>query len=342
MRTVIHGVSLKEISVAVPSTRRNYDALLQITGEKEASRICRNTGIESIRVSRDGQTAADLCEAAALRILDHTDKSKIVGLVFVTQTPDYIMPATSCILQHKLGLSPDVVCYDINAGCTGFVKGLHLASMIAASANGDVLLLVGDTMSKHVSPKDHSLFLLMGDAGAAALISPCDGKDITFNMQTFGEGYESLIIRAGGSREPVSENTGIMTEHENGNWRSDEHLYMDGMGIMVFALTKAASLITEELKAPEREPDTILVHQANKFIVQSLAKNLKLAPERVPIAVNGYGNTGQCTIPIDICHCFDNTHRPGCSVMAAFGVGLTVAVASLDLSDIMIHPILEI
>lgn len=342
MRSVIDGVGVKAISAAVPGEERGYADLLRITSEKEAQRICASTGINSIRVSSEGQTAADLCEVAARKIIDKTDKNRIVGLVFVSQTPDYIMPATSCVLQHRLELSSDIVCYDVNAGCTGFVKGLHLASMIASSARGDVLLLAGDTMSKHVSPLDHSLYLLMGDAGSAALITPQDGKSIIFNMKTFGDGYESLIIPAGGSREPISSATGIMKERENGNSRSDEHLYMDGMGIMVFALTKAAPLIKQELKALDREPDTILVHQANKFIVESIVKNLKLAPERVPIAVDGYGNTGQCTIPIDVCHCFNNKRRPGYSLMAAFGVGLTAATAALDLSDVEIYPVTEI
>lgn len=343
MKVTINDVGIKAISAVVPKLKRGYDDLAKIVGEKDARRICQNTGIDFVRVSKEGETAADLCEAAAKIILEETNLEEIVGLVFVSQTPDYIIPATSCVLQHKLGLSSDVVCYDVNSGCTGFVKGLHLASMLASTAQGDVLLLVGDTMTKHISPEDHSLFLVMGDAGSASLISYMPGKNIKFNMQTYGEGYESLIIPAGGNRVKRSGESGILKECENGNWRSQEHVYMDGMGIMAFALSKAASQIKEDISLLLFEPDTYLFHQANKFIVNNLAKNLKINPEKVPIALSDYGNTGQCTIPLVICDNFLGKQEDlGESFLAAFGVGLTVATASMDLSEIKIYPVKEI
>lgn len=343
MKVTIKDVGIKAITVVVPKQKRGYDDLAKIIGEKDARRICQNTGIDFVRVSKEGETAADLCEVAAKIIIEGTSSEGIVGVVFVSQTPDYIMPATSCILQHKLGLPSETVCYDVNSGCTGFVKGLHLASMIASSTHGDVLLMVGDTMTKHVSLKDHSLYLVMGDAGSAALVSYMPGKNITFNMQTFGEGYESLIIPAGGNRIKRSEGSGIFIERENGNWRSQEHLYMDGMGIMAFALSKAANQIKQDLSLMPFEPDTYLLHQANKFIVSNLARNLKLDLEKVPIVISDYGNTGQCTIPLVICDRFIN--KEGSlqkSYMAAFGVGLTVATASMDLSEMKIYPVKEI
>jgi len=345
MKTTINGVILKAISVVVPKKRRSKEDLAKLVGEKYADRICRNTGIDFVRVSEEGETAADLCEVAARIILKETDVSKIVGLVFVSQTPDYIMPATSCLLQYKLGLSPETVCYDVNSGCTGFVKGLHLASMIASTTHGDVLLLVGDTMTKHVSSKDHSLYLLMGDAGSAALISQVSGKNMEFNLQTYGENYSSLIIPAGGNRLPSSSSTSEVVECEKGNWRSQEHLYMDGMAIMLFALSKVTSLVAEEIKAKQSPPNLYVFHQANEFIVNSMTKNLKLDFDKRLLSVKEYGNTGPASIPLAICDSLstDNSSYQRDSVlMVGFGIGLAIATVLTDLTDTLIYPVVEV
>lgn len=342
MRTTISNVAIKSVAVAIPSDKRDVSDFAKIIGEKEAHRISKNTGVLSLRVSKDGQTSADLCEAAAKKILGDVDKESIVGLVLVTQTPDYIMPATSCVLQHKLGLPNDIVCYDVNAGCTGFVLGLHLASMIASSMKGNVLLLTGDTMTKHVSRDDRSLYLLLGDAGSAALVSHSEGRGISFNIQTLGDGYRSLIIPAGGGRLPSSPKTSVVSERENNNKRSDEHVFMDGMGMMIFALSKVVPQMKDDLALLQDTPDTYLIHQVNKIIVNLIAKNLKLDMNKVPLALENYGNTGPCTIPLDICHCFSNARTLGKSFMATFGVGLSITTAFADLSDIKIYPIEEV
>lgn len=337
MRTVINGVGIKAVAAVVPGMKRGYGELAKLVGEKDAARIRQNTGINSVRISRDGQTAADLCEAAARKILENGDKGKIAGLVFVSQTPDYILPATSCVLQHKLGLPSDVVCYDVNSGCTGYIKGLHLASMIASSTGGDVLLLVGDTMTKHVSPQDHSLFLLMGDAGSATLVSPSEDGRMRFNFRTHGEGWNSLIIPAGSNRLPSSDETKEIVECEKGNRRSKEHLYMDGMAIMLFALSKATSLIEEEIKAESCVPDLYVFHQANEFIVRSMAKNLKLDADKLILSVKEYGNTGPVSIPLALCD--TSMQEPEKytdaknTLMAGFGVGLTLATLITDISE---------
>ncbi|MEG2185439.1 MAG: ketoacyl-ACP synthase III [Cloacibacillus sp.] len=342
MRAVIDGIGIKAISVAVPKQKRGYDDLAKIVGEKNAGRICQNTGINFVRVSKDGETAADYCEAAAKMVLAET--TNVSGVVFVSQTPDYILPATSCVLQHKLGLPSDVVCYDVNAGCTGFIKGLHLASMIASSTEGDVLLLVGDTMTKHVSPKDHSLFLLMGDAGSATLVSPIKESRMAFNLKTHGEGYKSLMIPAGGNRLLSSDASRQVVECEKGNWRSQEHLYMDGMSIMLFALSKATSLIEEESAVLTCPPDLYVFHQANEFIVKSMAKNLKLDSDKVILSVKDYGNTGPASIPLALCDTLPN-HSQNIrknALLAGFGVGLTLATLITDLSNTKFHAVQEI
>ena len=342
MRVVIDEIGIKAISAVVPKQKRGYDDLAKIIGEKNAGRICQNTGIDFVRISKDGETAADYCEVAERMVL--TETANIRGVVFVSQTPDYILPATSCVLQHKLGLPADVVCYDVNSGCTGFIKGLHLASMLASSMDGDVLLLVGDTMTKHVSPKDHSLFLLMGDAGSAVLVSPMKKSQMTFNFRTHGEGYKSLMIPAGGNRLLSSDATRQVVECEKGNWRSQEHLYMDGMSIMLFALSKATSLIEEEIAALAYPPELYVFHQANEFIVKSMAKNLKLDSDKVILSVKDYGNTGPASIPLALCDTLpSHSHYTMKNVLlAGFGVGLTLATLITDLSNTKFHAVQEI
>jgi 3-oxoacyl-[acyl-carrier-protein] synthase-3 len=341
MRTVIEGAGIKAVSAAVPKQKRSFADLAELIGERSAARIRRNTGIDSLRVSPDGVTAADYCEAAAREILEEPERVR--ALVFVSQTPDYILPATGCVLQHKLGLPSDIVCYDVNAGCTGYVQGLHLASMLASSCGGDVLLLVGDTMTKHVSAEDRSLFLLMGDAGSATLVSPAQGARMTYSFRTFGESYESLIIPAGGNRLPSTEATRETVECEKDNRRSKEHLYMDGMAIMLFALSKAVSLIDEERSALSLEPDLYAFHQANEFIVRSMAKNLKLDMDKVPVSVKEYGNTGPTSIPLLLCDKMKNCRGAVKNVlMAGFGVGLALATLATDLSETKFCEVREI
>lgn len=345
MKVTINDVGIKAISVVVPKQKRGYDDLAKIVSEKDARRICQNTGIDFVRVSKEGETAADLCELAARKILEKEDINTITGLIFVSQTPDYKIPATSCVLQHKLGLPSTTVCYDVNSGCTAFIKGLHLASMIASTTHGDVLLLVGDTMTKHVSSKDHSLYLLMGDAGSAALISQVSGKNMEFNLQTYGEKYSSLIIPAGGNRLPSSSSTSEVVECEKGNWRSQEHLYMDGMAIMLFALSKVTSLVEEEIKGKQSPPNLYVFHQANEFIVNSMTKNLKLDFDKRLLTVKEYGNTGPASIPLAICDSLstDNSiYQRDSVLMVGFGIGLAIATVLTNLADTLIYPVLEV
>lgn len=324
---------VKSIASAIPKDIQLNSDFAELFGSKEIARISKSSGISSLRVSKQ-HTASDLCQEAAQLLLNDTDRSEIKGIVFVSQTPDFILPATSCTLQNRLGLPTDIVTYDVNGGCCGFIHGLHLASMLSESHNGDILLLCGDTITKHISPKDRSLRLIMGDAGTAALVGRSDAEASPFRFYTDGTRYRSLIIPAGGMRNPTNEENGLVTERENGNLRSDQNLFMDGMEIMKFALSDVVSLIKETFGEIQSTVDTFVFHQANKFIVEALAKNLGLPKEKVPLAVEGYGNTGSASIPLALCHHFSQgLNNPGKTLMVGFGVGLTCGAAVCDLSE---------
>jgi len=337
----VEHVGIRAISVAVPRRRVRCSDFGELFGVKEVSRIVASSGISELRIVEEGQTASDLCAEAALPLLENR-RDGIRAVVFVSQTPDYILPATGAALQHRLGLPQDIVAYDVSSGCTGYLHGLSLASMLSSASGGDVLLCAGDAISGYVSERDRSLRLIMGDAGSATLVGPSEGSSLPFRFYTDGSRGDALIIPAGASRTPATEENAIPTERENGNWRSDRHLFMDGMGIMRFALSDVSRLVKETLNETKEAIDTHVFHQANKFIVDALTKNLKLPPESVPLAVDGYGNTGPASIPLALCHAFaDGGRNPGRTLLAGFGVGLSAATVVADLSRTAILPVLE-
>lgn len=338
MPAKVEKVSIKAVSVTVPGKKIRCSDFDEMFGTKEVARISRSSGISELRIVENGQTTSDLCVEAATPLLGRF-KETIGGIVFVSQTPDYILPSTSSTLQNRLGLKKDIVTYDINSGCTGYVHGLYIAALMAASLNGDILVCAGDTISRHISEKDRSLKLIMGDAGSSTIVGPSVGKKMGFSFFTDGSRFNSLIIPAGGVRYPATEDNAAVTERENGNWRSDQHLFMDGLEIMKFALSDVVKLV-QEAKSEETDIETYVFHQANKFIVEALAKNLKIPNEKAPLAVDGYGNTGSSSIPLAICHTFANIdNNPGKSLLVGFGVGLSAGTVIADLSDTMIYPV---
>lgn len=178
----ISGVTVKSIACAMP--KQCYalaDYVPHLLNEKTAKRMAKGTGFSALRITPDNMTTADLVAEAAKPVLADAQKENIGALVFVTQTPDYVLPATSHALQERLGLSNDSFCVDINEGCSGYVTGLYTASMLAKQQNADVLLLCGDTLSKLTSPDDRATRCIFGDAGTATLISPCGGE-LTFAL----------------------------------------------------------------------------------------------------------------------------------------------------------------
>ena len=338
MLTKVEGVAVKAVSTAVPRKIIRCHDFDDLFGIREISRIERSSGISALRVAEEGQTASDLCVEATGPLLK-SGVEGIRGVVFVSQTPDYILPATSATLQDRLGLRQDTVTFDINGGCTGYVHGLFLAALLASSLQGNVLVCAGDVISKHISERDRSLKLIMGDAGSSTIVGPSGGEGMDFSFFTDGSRKESLMIAAGGARHPATEESALVTERENGNWRSDQDLFMDGLEIMKFALSDVVRLV--RAAAPEETRiDTYVFHQANKFIVEALAKNLKVPFEKVPLAVDGYGNTGPASIPLALCHTFGGEGSdPGRTLLTGFGVGLTAGTIMTDLSKTRIYPV---
>lgn len=339
MKTIINNIQLKAISSWLPKTSLDLNTLSEKYGEKDVQNIIKTTGIEHIRIADEGMTSSDMCQKAAEYLIEkeQINKSEIDGLVFVSQTPDYILPVTSTCLQDRLGLSKDVVCQDIRYGCSGYIYGLFQAACwISTGACKTVIVLSGDTNSKLVNENDKSLKMVMGDAGTASLVAAGDSS-MGFHIQSDGSGAGRLIVPAGGFRTPKSVDTSILEWDEDKNGRTAEDMYMDGMAIFMFAITKVHKNINSLLEFvgwDKGDVDLVALHQANRFMVENIGKKLKISIDKVPINVELFGNTGPATIPLllsDICQNYITPLNK--VVLSGFGVGLSWGSITCDLSN---------
>jgi len=332
---------IKAIATAVPSKIFHCSSLYEDFGKKEIDAIIQTTGVSRVRIVGEHTTAADLCFAAAQELLTtlSLDKSTIDGLVFVSQTRDYILPQTSHVLQSRLGLNETTFCIDIPLGCSGYVHGILQAALLLNSTSCEnILVLAGDTTSKMINPKDKSVRMLFGDAGSATLVTRSDLTGY-FEVRSDGSGANKLIMPAGGYREPSNFETSITREAEDGNMRSENDIYMDGMAIFEFMIKRVPQLVESMLATlnwKKDELDLLALHQPNMFVLNYLRKRLKLEPEKVPIVVEGFGNTGPCSLPLIFSEKGNNlnkTSRLQKVIMAGFGVGLSWAGFSCNLSN---------
>ena len=338
MKTIINNVDIKAISSWLPEKVLDLQSFSSKYGESEVKNIIKTTGIEKIRIANKDMTSADMCQKAAEHLieLEQIDKAIIDGLVFVSQTPDYILPATSICLQDRLGLNKDVVCQDIRYGCSGYIYGIfQAASWIACGACENVLVLSGDTNSKIINDNDRSLKMVMGDAGTATLVSR-GNTSLGFIIHSDGSGAEKLIIPAGGFRTPKSETTSELRWDEDHNGRTQDDMFMDGMAIFMFAITKVPqniSAIIKQMGWLKEDIGLYALHQANKFMVDYIGKKLKVDEDLVPVNATKYGNTGPATIPLllsDVCSNEQYDLRK--TILSGFGVGLSWGSVACDLS----------
>lgn len=337
MLTRINGIQLKAVSCVLPSERLEIQSLKSEFGEQQIARIMKNSGIDELRIANDSIRTSDLCAQAAKNLIasENISIKDIDGVVFVSQTPDYVLPATSCILQDRLGLRKDILTIDVNSGCNGYVQGLFQSSVMLNSGGcKQILLLTGDTITKLLNPRDQSLRTIMGDCGSASLIvKDVETKDIVFSFFNDGSRFHSLIVPSTkrGSKQDLL-NTAIGSAYKE----DGDYLFMDGLEIMKFVLTDVVQLVKSTLRE-NPGVKTYVFHQANRFIVEALMKNLKLSKQNVPLAVKNYGNTGPASIPLALCDSFscsgDKQREPGKSLLVGFGVGLSAGTAVLDLSE---------
>lgn len=329
--TEFDHIAIRGIAVNVPSSQVfNKDSTL-FDKEDEYKKFVDATGIESRYVVGDsGLCTSDLCLGAAERLLSSLDwdKNSIDCLIFVSQTPDYQLPATSCILQDRLNLSKDCFAMDISLGCSGWVYGLSTASAFLESGNFKrALVLVGDTTSMTKSPEDRSTFPLFGDAGTATALEYSEvPSQVSFEFGTDGSGYESIMIKDGGYRHPVNHNSLKVEVKEDGKIRSDVQSILNGADVFTFGISRAPKSIKrllDKASLTAEDIDFLVLHQANKMMNDKIRKKAKFTEEQTLTSLAKYGNTSSASIPLSICAEKNKLKDQNRILACGFGVGLS-------------------
>lgn len=275
--------------------------------EWSVEKIEEKTGIEVRRIAAKDECASDIGARAAEKIFASgaCSRDEIDYLLFCTQSPDYFLPTTACVMQDRLGLPKSCGALDFNLGCSGYVYGLGLAKgLIETGQARNVLLITAETYSKHIHPGDKSVRTLFGDAAAATLIKSSNAAEEQigpFVYGTDGSGGKNLIVPTGGFRSLRTDESAQVTEDENGNLRSQDNLYMNGSEIFTFTLLSIPKSVKEILTVSGKTMDDIdlfVFHQANKFMLEHLRKKLKVPEEKFYMSFKNYGNTVSSTIPI--------------------------------------------
>lgn len=328
------GVKIAGIACAIPAKQEGFEDDALRFGAENAQKIAAATGVTSRHVVENGVCTSDLCQAAAEQVLEDIgwQRDSIQALVFVSQTPDYLLPATSCCLQKRLGLAAHCATFDINLGCSGYVYGLWLAGQLVASGLQRVLLLVGDTVSRITGQDDRSTRPLFGDAGSAtALMQDSAESPWHFNLGSDGTGEEHLIVRGGMFRQSFGRNQSSQEAACN--------LYMDGPEIFSFAMREAppaARAVLADANWSIETVDSVVMHQANLFLLKQLAKRLSIPTEKQSISLDRYGNTSSASIPLTIVdRLADRSNSENLRLLLmGFGVGYSWGTATITLGPI--------
>ena len=329
--------ALGPIAVAFPEHVETADELYQQYPQWDMPLIREKTGVNRRHVTSPDECASDLAVRAAERLFEEygIDRNSIDFLLFCTQSPDYILPTTACVLQHRLGLPKTIGAFDFNLGCSGFVYGLGIADGLIRAGAKRILLLTAETYTKYIHPGDRSLRTIFGDGAAATLVvaqenlpgQPAPETSFhAFSYSTDGSGADLLIVTEGGARK---ENR--IKPRKRKRWASD--LYMAGPELVRFTLERVPGTVhslLEQAGWTAEELSYYLFHQATAYMLENLVACMKIPMEKVPFCMEDYGNTVSSTIPILIRQLRKAGRlRPGMkNIMVGFGVGLSSAGAA--------------
>lgn len=344
VKFVFNNVKISGISSVVPSKELCLleDKNLYNGDEKRINRVIKSSGFLKRRVTEQDIMTSDLCLQAAEDLIKNLkiQKEDIDALLFLSYTPDYIMPATSYVLHSKLGLSQDCICMDIPQACSGYILGLYQASMMLNAGCKKVLLLVGDSFSKFTDMfKDHTA-PVFGDAGTATLLEYDEkAEEIFFNINSDGKEHDSLICRNGGFRNIPNQEM----FYEDGTFKYNSK--MDGGRIFDFTMNNISPNIEELLAYSKQDRnifDYYVFHQANKFILQNIAMQLDIDTNKMPMeTLTKYGNQCGASIPCTICDQLKNNIQNTKVLMAGFGVGLSWGSAIVKFDNVYCSELTE-
>jgi 3-oxoacyl-[acyl-carrier-protein] synthase-3 len=330
-----------KLSYYLPSSSLDNDKIASHYNDPKwsATKIYRKTGIRSRHVVKD-ELVSDLAVGAAERLFSEygIDRSTVDFLLLCTQSPDYFLPTTACLVQDRLGLPTSIGALDFNLGCSGFVYGLSLAQgLLSTGAASKIMMIMAETYTRHIHPMDKSTRTIFGDGAAATLLDGDDAARIgKFFLGTDGSGGPNLIVPAGGMARPRSAETSKEETDEGGNIRSLDNLYMNGPEIFSFTLRAVPEMVRKTLEKNNlagEDIDLYVFHQANRFILENLRERLEIPEERFYIDVEETGNTVSATIPIALRNALDKgLIGEGSKVLiAGFGVGYSWGATVLRL-----------
>lgn len=317
---------IKYVAYYLPEMVISNEEIVNDFPEWSVEKITEKVGVKKRHVASSQETATDLAEKAALRLFEDNgiDKTAIDFIILCTQSPDYFLPTSACLLQERLGLRQDIGAFDFNLGCSGYIYGLAVAKgLISANLAENVLLLTAETYNKYIHPKDKGNRTIFGDAATATIVSTDGQIEIgDFSLGTDGKGAKNLIVKSGASRLPNSQND--ITFDKNGNPISSDNLYMNGAQIFVFTQKNVPIVINDVLvknNLLQKDIDLFVLHQANRYMLDSLRKKMGIDEEKFFVYMEDVGNTVSCSIPICLVEAQKNDRLKGNVLLCGFGVG---------------------
>lgn len=339
-KTRIDGIRIAGISTCVPPRTVDNLEAGALYGAVEVRKVVGMAGVRNRRVVDPGICSSDLCYQAAQALLAKLgwERESITGLIMVTQSPDYFLPSTACLLHKWLGLNADCAAFDVGLGCSGYPYGLYLAAtMLKAGGHRRILVLHGETPSLFPAKEDRATSLLFGDAGSATgLTIEAGARECVFNLCTDGAGYDGLIIRGGGFRDRYPSDA------------RDLSVSMDGAAIFNFTIQRVPPLIQDTLALASlavSDIDCYVFHQSNQYIMRYLVTKCGLPPERVPIVLGEFGNTGGASVPLTVTNALatPGERSPLRLMLLGYGVGLSWGAAVVDLrtDSVLLHSVFQ-
>ena len=327
---------IKAISYYLPEKVVTNEQLVEEFPEWSVEKIAKKVGINERHIAAEDETAGDMAFKAAEKLIaeNQIDKNTIDFVLLCTQSPDYFLPSTSCIIQNKLGLSTKCGAFDFNLGCSGYEYGLAVAKgLIIGGIAKNILLLTAETYNKHIHPKDKGNRTIFGDGASASLISSEGFAKIgEFFLGSDGSGYDRLIHKTGAMRHYQLIND--YHEDENGTPLSSDHLFMDGKAIFDFTSDIVPPMIEETLEKNQMTSDDVdlyVFHQANRYMINYLRKLMEIDKDKFFVYMENVGNTVSSTIPIALCEAKKEGKLHGNVVLAGFGVGLSYGATILTI-----------
>lgn len=343
------NIKVAGVACAVPKNEIKTESYKPIFGDEEVEKFMAMTGVKASHRTLEHQTCSDLGFRAARELLAHKGvKPEEIGtLLFSSHSPDYRRPSTAFVLQHRLGVPEEAVCYDISLGCSSLVVGMQtMASIMSTSDMRYGLLFVGDTAGKSVNPHDRSSAMLFGEAGAVMLLEKTqnDADQIKALVRSDGSGYKYMIIPGGGYRNLHASEEVVMCA--DGNERSLMNSFIQGTSVFTFTIFDVPRLIKDFWKQTATGPDDydcFAFHQANLYILKQIAKKTKIPFDRMPITLDRYGNTSGASAIVSLCDVYGagNDNKTIKVMACGFGIGISLGATSFEINTDDILPIME-